>query len=73
MTRSFLLACLATGVLALGLAACDEQQASDSTSVPMQQQGAVPPANDSSGTPMMQPPAEDAPTEQPDGGATPSQ
>ena len=66
MTRSVLIATLAAGALALGLAACDQQQASDSNStVPMQQQGAVPPASNSA-TPLASPQGSDAPAAQPD-------
>ncbi|MEO3431017.1 hypothetical protein AAFN88_19340 [Pelagibius sp. CAU 1746] len=43
MTKSLLLSSFTAASLALGLAACDEQQTSDSGSaVPMQQQGAMP-------------------------------
>ena len=51
------------------LAACDEQQASDTTTTePMQQQGAVPPA-DSSGSPSpMAPQGSEPPAAQPPAG-----
>lgn len=42
MKWSLILTSLAAGGLALSMAACDQQEASDSSSVPMQQQGAVP-------------------------------
>ena len=47
MIKSTLFTTLAAAALALGLAACDEQQASDSQTQPtQQQQGAMPPAQD---------------------------
>ncbi|MGF1592636.1 MAG: hypothetical protein ACFCUW_05115 [Kiloniellaceae bacterium] len=52
MSRSVIFTTLAASALALGLAACDEQQASDSSSVPMQQQGAVPSGESSAPAPM---------------------
>ena len=42
MTKSLLLSSLAAAALAFTLAACDEQQASDTSAVPLQQQGAMP-------------------------------
>lgn len=61
MSRSVVFTTLAASALALGLAACDEQQASDSSSVPMQQQGAVPSSESGAAAPMT-----------PDSGAEPS-
>ncbi len=53
MTKSLLLSSFAAASLAFALAACDEQQASDSsTSVPMQQQGAMP-SEEGAATPAM--------------------
>lgn len=49
MTKPLLLTSLAAAALALSVSACDEQQANDSTSVPMQQQGAMP-SDSGSGT-----------------------
>ncbi|MGD1879303.1 MAG: hypothetical protein ACFB13_17590 [Kiloniellaceae bacterium] len=70
MTKSVLFTTLAAAALAVGLAACDEQQASENSSVPMQQQGAMPqPAEPDSRTPgaaptvqpgMVQPEADDS-------------
>jgi len=84
MMKSTLITSFAAAALALGLAACDEQQASDTATEPMQQQGAVPPADDSTGTspmtpsseppaaqpPAVEPPAEAPAGEQPGGGTT---
>lgn len=42
MSKSLLFTAAAAAALALGLTACDEQQASENSTVPMQQQGAVP-------------------------------
>jgi hypothetical protein len=42
MTKSLLLSSFAAAALALTVSACDEQQATDSTSAPVQQQGAMP-------------------------------
>ncbi|WP_193370221.1 hypothetical protein [Pelagibius marinus] len=53
MTKSLLLSSFAAATVAFTLAACDEQQATDSsTSVPMQQQGAMP-SGESAATPAM--------------------
>ncbi len=53
MTKSLLLSSFAAATLAFALAACDEQQASDnSTSMPMQQQGAMP-SQDGAAMPAM--------------------
>src|SRR3546814_5199009 len=51
MTKSMLFTTLAAATLAFGLAACDEQQATDQSTPPMQQQGAVPPTDDSGSSP----------------------
>lgn len=68
MMKSTLITSLAAAALALGLAACDEQQASDTTTEPMQQQGTMPPA-DSSPSPTApqgnEPPAAQPPAEEP--------
>ena len=45
MNRSLIFTTLTAGGLALTLAACDQQEAAESSSVPMQQQGAVPTDN----------------------------
>lgn len=70
MTKSILFTTFAAAALAFGLAACDEQQASDTSSVPMQQQGAVPEAG-STTAPMApdsgSPAATPEETPQPDG------
>jgi hypothetical protein len=47
MNRSLIFNTLAAGGLALTLAACDQQEAAESSSAPMQQQGAVPTDNQS--------------------------
>lgn len=52
MSKSLLLSSLAAAALAFGVVACEEQQATDSTAEPMQQQGAMP-NDDSTGTPVM--------------------
>ncbi|MEQ8355515.1 MAG: hypothetical protein RH942_08255 [Kiloniellaceae bacterium] len=52
MSRSLLLSTLAAAAIALPLAACDQQDASDSTSVPMQQQGAAPSDSQGSTAPL---------------------
>lgn len=52
MTKSILFTTFAAAALAFGLSACDEQQASDTSSVPMQQQGAMPEAGSSTTAPM---------------------
>jgi hypothetical protein len=49
MRKIFLFPALTAAALALGLAACDEQPASENPSQPLQQ-GAVPPADDGGGT-----------------------
>lgn len=74
MTKSVLFTTFAAAALALGLAACDEQQASDRSSEPMQQQqGAVPQSD--GGTTMPMAPDSGAPSampqemEQPEGSA----
>jgi hypothetical protein len=78
MSRSVVFTTLAASALALGLAACDEQQASDSSSVPMQQQGAVPSGESSAPAPMMTPdsgaaePSMQPETDQPEDGAADS-
>ena len=59
MNRIFLLSTLAAG-LALTLSACDEQQATDSNSVPLQQQGAAPVDSTGSADPLQQPAAEES-------------
>lgn len=76
MRHATLFTTLAAAALALGLAACDEQQAGTESTEPMQQQqGAVPPAPDSGSStptapqgtesPSMTPPAEEPATPQP--------
>src|SRR3546814_6317463 len=51
MTKSMLFTTLAAATLAFGLAACDEKQATDQSTPPMQQQGAVPHTDDSGSSP----------------------
>lgn len=82
MRYTTLFTTLAAAALALGVTACDEQQAGNQSTEPMQQQqGAVPPAPDSGGSmsptapqgtesPSMTPPAEDPSTSQPGTGGT---
>jgi hypothetical protein len=56
MSKSLLFPAAAAAALALGLAACDEQQASESSPTPMQQQqGAAPITPQSSEPPAMEP------------------
>ena len=77
MSKSVLFTTFAAAALALGLAACDEQQASDTSPAPMQQQqGAVPEAGGATGgtsTPMTpegsEPSAAPSEMEQPEGSA----
>ncbi|GAB4367470.1 MAG: hypothetical protein Kow00114_26180 [Kiloniellaceae bacterium] len=52
MTKSVVFTTIAAAALAFGLAACDEQQASETSSAPMQQQGAVPEAGSGTTAPM---------------------
>src|SRR3546814_11105650 len=51
MTKSMLFTTLAAATLAFGLAACDAQQATDQSTPPTQQHGAVPPTYDSGSRP----------------------
>ena len=76
MSKSVLFTTFAAAALALGLAACDEQQASESSPAPMQQQGAVPEGSSNTGgtsTPMApdssEPSAAPPEMEQPEGSA----
>jgi len=77
MSKSILFTTFAAAALAFGLAACDEQHASESSSAPMQQQqGAVPEAGSDTGgtsTPMApdssEPSAAPQNMEQPEGSA----
>ena len=52
MHRLFLLSTLAAAGIGLAVAGCDQQDASDSSSVPMQQQGAMPLDSQNSTSPM---------------------
>ena len=52
MPKSLLLSSLAAAALAFTVAACDEQQASDTSAVPLQQQGAMPEDSGSSAPAM---------------------
>ncbi len=72
MNRSLILTSLAAGGIALAMAACDQQEAAESSSVPMQQQGAMPTdsqtgsstAPDEAGNDNMTPPADSSDTSQ---------
>lgn len=79
MTKSTLFTTLAAAALALGLAACDEQQASNGSEPLQQQQGAMPENNDNSTLAPQstepsatQPPVEE-PAEPSDSGSTTTQ
>lgn len=72
MKKSLTLTSLAAGGIALTMAACDQQEAAESSSVPMQQQGAMPSgsqsgapaASDSAGSGSMTPPTDGSDTTQ---------